>query len=74
MSYYPPNPLPLESKMIDVQYEIEKFRAELEFHEQKTRLIRSELALKIRRLSSLVSQCERARMMRDNLRRIRDEE
>ena len=68
MSYYPSTPPSIESKMVDIQYEIEKSRADLEYHEQKTRLIQSELVRKIRKLSNLIQQSERARTMRESIR------
>jgi len=68
MSYYPSTYPSIESRMIDVQYEIEKSRADLEFHEQKTRLIQDELVKKIRKLSNLVRQSERTRIMRESVR------
>ena len=74
MSYYPSTPPSIESKMVDIQYEIEKSRADLEFHEQKTRLIQIELVKKIRKLSKLVQQVERTRMMREISRGNRNEE
>ena len=74
MSYYPSTPPSIESKMIDVQYKIEKSRADLEYHQQKTRLIQSELEKNIRKLSNLVRQSELARMMRENVRGNQNEE
>ena len=74
MSYYPSTPPSIESKMVDIQYEIEKSRTDLEFHEQKTRLIQIELVKKIRKLSKLVQQDERTRMMRERVRGNRNEE
>jgi hypothetical protein len=74
VSYYPSTPPSIESKMVDIQYEIEKSRADLEFHEQKTRLIQIELVKKIRKLSKLVQQAERTRMMRERVRGNRNEE
>ena len=74
MSYYPSTPPSIESKMIDVQYKIEKSRADLEYHQQKTRLIQSELEKNIRKLSNLVRQSELARMMRENVRGSQNEE
>ena len=74
MSYYPSTSPSIESKMVDIQYEIEKSRADLEFHEQKTRLIQIELVKKIRKLSKLVQQVERTRMMREISRGNRNEE
>ena len=74
MSYYPSTHPSIESKMVDIQYEIEKSRADLEFHEQKTRLIQIELVKKIRKLSRLIQQAERTRMMREISRGNRNEE
>ena len=74
MSYYPSTHPSIESKMVDIQYEIEKSRADLEFHEQKTRLIQIELVKKIRKLSRLIQQAERTRMMRESIRGSRNEE
>ena len=74
MSYYPSTHPSIESKMVDIQYEIEKSRADLEFHEQKTRLIQIELVKKIRKLSKLVQQAERTRMMRERVRENQNEE
>jgi len=74
MSYYPSTPPSIESKMIDIQYKIEKSRADLEYHQQKTRLIQSELEKNIRKLSNLVRQSELARMMRENVRGSQNEE
>jgi len=74
MSYYPSTPPSIESKMIDVQYKIEKSRADLEYHQQKTRLIQSELEKNIRKLSNLIRQSELARMMRENVRGNQNEE
>jgi len=74
MSYYPSTHPSIESKMVDIQYEIEKSRADLEFHEQKTRLIQIELVKKIRKLSKLVQQAERTRMMRERVRGNQNEE
>ena len=74
MSYYPSTPPSIESKMIDIQYKIEKSRADLEYHQQKTRLIQSELEKNIRKLSNLIRQSELARMMRENVRGNQNEE
>ena len=43
-----------EHKMIDVQYEIQKLQADLEFHEQKIRLINHALEQKNKKLSSIM--------------------
>ena len=40
-----------EHKMIDIQYEIQKLQADLEFHEQKIRLIKHALEQKNEKLS-----------------------
>ena len=51
-----------EHKMIDVQYDIEKLQADLEFHQQKIRLINVELEKKqlfshrMRALNDLIAQ------------------
>ena len=37
-----------EHKMIDIQYEIQKLEADLEFHKQKIRLISHELEKKMK--------------------------
>ena len=43
-----------EHKMIDVQYEIQKLQADLEFHEQKIRLINHVLDQKNKKLSIIM--------------------
>ena len=40
-----------EHKLIDIQYEIQKLQADLEFHEQKIRLIKHALEQKNEKLS-----------------------
>lgn len=51
--------------MIDVQYEIQKLQADLEFHEQKIRLTMNELEVKQTTLSNLLRRAERLRALRD---------
>lgn len=55
-----------EHKMIDIQCEIQKLQADLEYHEQKVRLINSELNQKNRILSNLLRSAERFRRLRRN--------
>ncbi len=45
-----------EHQMIDVQYEIQKLEADLEFHEQKIRLINHELEQKNAKLSDIMNK------------------
>ena len=45
-----------EHKMIDIQCEIEKLRADLEYHEQKIRVINNELDEKNEKLSTYVER------------------
>ena len=54
-----------EHKMIDIQYEIQKLQADLEFHEQKIRLIMNELEVKQTTLSNLLRRAESHRELRD---------
>jgi len=65
MSYFSPASTSIEHKMIDVQYEIGTLQADLEFHEQKIRLINRELENKYGNLSDLMRQAERLRKMRE---------
>ena len=51
--------------MIDVQYEIQKLQADLEFHEQKIRLTMNELEVKQTTLSNLLRRAERLRELKD---------
>ena len=51
--------------MIDVQCDIQKLQADLEFHEQKIRLIMNELEVKQTTLSNLLRRAERHRELRD---------
>jgi len=43
-----------EHEMIDIQYEIQKLEADLEFHKQKIRLINEELDDENKKLTSLM--------------------
>ena len=54
-----------QNKMIDVQCEIQKLQADLEFHEQKIRLTMNELEVKQTTLSNLLRRAERLRELRD---------
>jgi len=54
-----------QNRMIDVQYEIQKLQADLEFHEQKIRLTMNELEVKQTTLSNLLRRAERLRALRD---------
>jgi hypothetical protein len=59
---------PTEHKMIDIQCEIQKLQADLEYHEQKIRLINHELTKKTRILSNLLKSTERFRKLREKHR------
>lgn len=65
MSYFSSKSTSNEHKMIDVQYEIGTLQTDLEFHEQKIRLINDELENKYGKLSNLMRQAEHLRKMRD---------
>ena len=54
-----------EHKMIDVQYEIQKLQADLEFHEQKIRLINHVLEQKNEKLSSIMRRVAYLHRIRD---------
>ncbi len=54
-----------QNKMIDVQCEIQKLQADLEYHEQKIRLTMHELEEKDTTLSNLLRRAERLRQLRD---------
>ena len=73
MSYFSSASTSNEHKMIDVQYDIDKLQANLEFHQQKIRLINVELEKKQEKLSTLMSRAERLRKMRKRLRGDRNE-
>ena len=57
-----------EHKMIDIQYEIQKLEADLEFHKQKTRLIKEELDEENQKLTSLMEGEKNLRKWRDQFR------
>ena len=57
-----------EHKMIDIQYEIQKLEADLEFHKQKTRLIKEELDEENKKLTSMREVEKNLRKMRDQFR------
>jgi hypothetical protein len=57
-----------EHKMIDIQFEIQKLEAALEFHKQKIRLINHTLDEKNARLSVLMQGDVFLRKMRDQFR------
>ena len=54
-----------EHKMIDVQYEIQKLQADLEFHEQKIRLIHHALEQKNEKLSGIMRRVAYLHRIRD---------
>jgi len=54
-----------QNKMINVQCEIQKLQADLEYHEQKIRLTMHELEEKDTTLSNLLRRAERLRQLRD---------
>ena len=62
-----PSPLN-EHKMIDIQYVIQKLEADLEFHKQKTRLIKEELDEENKKLTSMMEGEKNLRKMRDQFR------
>jgi hypothetical protein len=51
--------------MIDVQYEIQKLQADLEFHEQKIRLINHALEQKNKKLSVIMRRVAYLHRIRD---------
>ena len=57
-----------EHKMIEIQYEIQKLEADLEFHKQKTRLIKEELDEENKKLTSMMEGEKNLRKMRDQFR------
>jgi hypothetical protein len=54
-----------EHKMIDIQYEIQKLQAELEFHEQKIRLTKQSLEKKNEKLSVVMRRVAYLRRIRE---------
>ena len=73
MSFFSSASTSNEHEMIDVQYDNEKLQADMEFHQQKIRLINVELEKKQKKLSTLMSRAERLRKMRERLRGARNE-
>ena len=57
-----------EHKMIEIQYGIQKLEADLEFHKQKTRLIKEELDEENQKLTSLMEGEKNLRKWRDQFR------
>ena len=57
-----------EHKMIDIQYEIQKLEADLEFHKQKICLISHELEIRNEKLTGLMDTDALLRKMRDQFR------
>tara|TARA_B110000438_G_scaffold44625_1_gene44581 strand:+ start:134 stop:379 length:246 start_codon:yes stop_codon:yes gene_type:complete len=57
-----------EHEMIDIQYEIQKLEADIEFHTQKIRLIKHTLGEKNEKLSVLMEGDVFFRKMRDQFR------
>ena len=62
-----PSPLN-EHKMIDIQYVIQKLEADLEFHKQKTRLIKNALDEKNKTLETLMQGDAILRKMSEQFR------
>ena len=52
-----------EHQIIEIQFEIDKFMAELEFHKQKSRLITNQLELNNTKLSHLQKIIQRRRKL-----------
>ena len=57
-----------EHKLIDIQYEIQKLLADLEFHQQKIRLINHALDQKNEKLSTVMKRVAFLRSIRDQFR------
>ena len=57
-----------EHEMIEVQYEIQKLEADLEFHKQKTRLIKNALDEKNKTLETLMEGDAILRKMSEQFR------
>jgi len=62
-----------EHKMIDIQHEIQKLQADLEFHEQKIRLIKHSLEQKNEKLSVVMRRVAYLRRIRDRFAGERNE-
>ena len=65
MSSFSPRSNSLEHEMIETQHEIDKLQADLEYHQQKIRLIMNELDHNQNTLSNLSNRVERFRAFRD---------
>ena len=63
-----------EHKMIDVQYEIQKLQADLEFHEQKIRLINHQLEQKNSKMSTIMRRVAYLHRIRDRFTGDRNED
>ena len=63
-----------EHKMIDVQYEIQKLQADLEFHEQKIRLINHQLEQKNSKMSTIMRRVAYLHRIRDRFAGDRNED
>ena len=57
-----------EHDMIEIQYKIQKLEADLEFHKQKTRLIKEELDEENQKLTRLMEAEKNLRKWRDQFR------
>ena len=57
-----------EHEMVEVQYEIQKLEADLEFHKQKTRLIKNALDEKNKTLETLMQGDAILRKMSEHFR------
>ena len=62
-----------EHKMIDIQHEIQKLQADLEFHEQKIRLTKQSLQQKNEKLSVVMRRVAYLRRIRDRFAGERNE-
>ena len=62
-----------EHKLIDIQYEIQKLQADLEFHEQKIRLIKHALEQKNEKLSNIMRRVAYLRRIRERFTGERNE-
>ena len=63
-----------EHKMIDVQYEIQKLQADLEYHEQKIRLINHVLEQKNSKMSTIMRRVAYLHRIRDRFAGDRNED
>ena len=61
------------NQMIDVQYEIQKLEADLEFHQQKIRLINHELEQKNAKLSGVMNKIAFFHEIKDRFTRDQNE-